>query len=327
MNMALVPITGITESADEIVDVAGEEVVEIVDVAGEEVVEIVDVAGEEVVEIVDDLLVGDPEVAVPVDEGTSVVVGANLDPEEGVVDVTADAELEVIEPIVVDEVIETPLGDVDINLNVPCFCTGTQIATKRGLVAVERLMVGDMVLTLDNGYCPIRWINGRALSKRDLALNPKLLPVRITAGALGNGTPVSDLMVSRQHRVLVTSAIVERMFDTNEVLIPAIKLCGLDGVEQVTDATEVGYWHILFDRHEVVFSNGLATESLFTGPEALKSLPFESREEIIALFPEISNLYYAPIPARQICEKGSVVKQLISRHEKNGHVLESIHPE
>jgi hypothetical protein len=312
MSMALEPILGITESA-------GVTVEETVAVVSEDIVT-------DEVDAVGDLLVGDPEVELAVDEGTSVVVGADLEPDEGVVDVAADAELEVIESIVVDEEIETPLGEVDITLNV-CFCTGTQIATKRGLVAVESLMVGDMVLTLDNGYCPIRWINGRALSKRDLALNPKLLPVRITAGALGNGTPVSDLMVSRQHRVLVTSAIVESMFDTNEVLIPAIKLCGLDGVEKVTDATEVGYWHILFDRHEVVFSNGLATESLFTGPEALKSLPFESREEIVALFPEISNLDYAPTPARQICEKGSVIKQLISRHKKNGRILESRHPE
>ena len=78
---------------------------------------------------------------------------------------------------------------------------------------------------------------------------------------------------------------------------------------------------MLFDDHEIIFSNGAPTESLFTGPEALKSLSAESREEITQLFPEITALGYAPTPARPIPAKGKLMKQLVARHAKNHKVL------
>jgi hypothetical protein len=152
-------------------------------------------------------------------------------------------------------------------------------------------------------------------------MNPKLYPVRITAGALGPNMPDQDLTVSPQHRVLIGSVIAQRMFNTREVLIPAIKLCNMDGIEQITDVTEVGYWHMLFDGHEIVYSNGAATESLFTGPEALKGISAESRKEIIALFPEIAVPGYVATPARLILEKGKFMKQLVARHAKNEKAL------
>ncbi|SOH93362.1 Hint domain-containing protein [Monaibacterium marinum] len=214
-----------------------------------------------------------------------------------------------------------PVGTLSIRNNnvsgVPCFCRGVKIETERGLVAIEDLGVGDKVLTLDNGYRPIRWIGNRKLDSIDLAINPKLRPVRITAGALGRNMPEQNLMVSPQHRVLIRSKIALRMFNTSEVLIPAIKLCSMDGIEQVMNVSEVDYWHMLFDDHEIVYSNGAATESLFVGPEALKAVSTESRDEIIALFPEIATPTYAARPARFISKKGRCVKQLVARHLKN----------
>ncbi|WP_324754479.1 Hint domain-containing protein [Roseovarius sp. Pro17] len=207
------------------------------------------------------------------------------------------------------------------DIQVVCFCTGTRITTKRGLVAIEDLSIGDMVLTMDNGYCPIRWLGRNTLDSIDLQMNPKLRPVRIAAGALGPNMPEKALMVSPQHRVLIRSVIALRMFGTKEVLIPAIKLCGMDGIEQMTDATEVGYWHMLFDGHEIVYSNGAATESLFTGPEALKCVSAESRREIVALFPEIAVPGYVATPARLIPEMGKFMKQLAARHAKNERIL------
>ncbi|MDN5567945.1 MAG: Hint domain-containing protein [Paracoccus sp. (in: a-proteobacteria)] len=202
-----------------------------------------------------------------------------------------------------------------------CFCRGTLITTDQGVIAIEDLGVGDMVITMDNGPRPIRWIGKRKLTPLSLARNPKLRPVRIRAGALGENMPEVDLTVSPQHRILIRSAIAQRMFDTREVLLPAIKLCALDGIDQVDDATEVEYWHMLFDGHEIVYSNGAATESLFTGPEALKGVSLESRAEIIALFPEIIELGYVAKPVRPIPGKGKTIKTLVARHAKNCQML------
>ena len=73
----------------------------------------------------------------------------------------------------------------------------------------------------------------------------------------------------------------------------------------------------MFDKHQIVYSNGLPTETLFTGPMALKSLSSESRLEIQTLFPEICNTGYLPKPARPMLESRKLVRKLVLRHQKN----------
>lgn len=205
-------------------------------------------------------------------------------------------------------------------IEIICFAAGTQIITSEGPISVENLEVGNLILTMDHGMQPLRWMGSKKLSSDDLTAHPKLKPIKISAGSLGNGTPMSDLFVSRQHRVLVRSVIAERMFGVEEVLVAAIKLVSLPGIDVVDDAQEVEYFHMLFDQHEIVFSNGAATESLFTGPEALKAVSEDARAEILELFPDIA-AQTALLPARHIPEKGSLAKQLIARHLKNDKAL------
>lgn len=203
-----------------------------------------------------------------------------------------------------------------------CFAGGTLIATDSGVVAVENLREGDLILTRDNGLQPIRWIGSRKLSAAELQATPALRPIRIRAGALGKNTPESDLTVSPQHRVLVRSKIAQRMFSTDEVLVAAKHLQELNGIEIAEDVTKVEYFHILFDRHEVIFSNGAETESLHTGPQALKTLSPAAREEIFALFPDLQNETpdAGRAPARPLIT-GRLGRQLALRHNRNGRDL------
>ena len=211
------------------------------------------------------------------------------------------------------------------NTNVVCFTAGTLIGTLLGPVRVEDLKAGDDVLTLDTGTQKIRWIGSTHRDSIDLAVDPKLRPVRISAGALGEGLPAQNLLVSRQHRFLVRSAIAQRMFETSEVLLPAIKLIGLKGIDIAQDVDAVEYFHILFDRHEIVCSNGAWSESLFTGPEALQAVPPASAQEIKKLFPEICEPDYEPASARHIPETGKLMRKLVARHKKNNKPLYRIH--
>lgn len=201
-----------------------------------------------------------------------------------------------------------------------CFVAGTMIETRNGLVAVEHLKAGDEVLTRDHGFQPIRWIGSVKLSGAALARQPKLRPIRIQAGALGENTPSSDLLVSPQHRILVRSKIAVRVFGALEVLVPAKQLLQLDGIDYAEDLAQVEYFHFLFDRHEVVMSNGAATESLFTGPQALKAVGKAAREEILALFPQFADADFRPEPAR-IIGSGRQSRKLALRHATKGHAL------
>jgi len=210
-------------------------------------------------------------------------------------------------------------GDLKEDL-VICFVRGTLLMTDRGEVAVEDLCVGDLVLTRDHGLQPVRWIGSRQLWAHELETMPNLRPVRIRAGAMGPGVPASDLMVSPQHRVLVRSKIAQKMFGAMEVLVAAKQLVLLDGIDIADDVQEVEYFHILFDRHEVVISNGAETESLYTGPQALKSVGDEAVQEICALFPELADPSHVPQPARFL-PSGRQARKMGVRHLQNSRPL------
>ena len=213
------------------------------------------------------------------------------------------------------------VGDVTfLELDAPCFVSGTQIQTSDGLRAVEDLRQGDIVTGYEGKDLILRKALSSRLSERALRANPNLRPVRILAGALGNDLPARDLLVSRQHRMLVSSKISERMFGQNEVLIPAIRLTELPGVFIDEDVNDVEYFHLLFDEHEVIFAEGAPTESLLTGPEALKSLSPEAREEILAIFPQVANMNFTPKPARLV-PTGRKQKQLITWHIRTSQPL------
>jgi Hint domain/Bacterial Ig domain len=172
---------------------------------------------------------------------------------------------------------DTAIGIVTID-TIPCFVAGTLIRTPEGEVPVERLDVGDLVETMDHGPQEVRWVGRRIVAARE-----KLAPVLIEAGAFG---PHGTLMVSPQHRILVRNSHAELLFGETEVLIAAKDLVN-GGSVRVMEGGWVEYVHLLFDRHEVVFSQGLATESFLPGPQTARSFDREIVEEILTIFPEI----------------------------------------
>ncbi len=202
------------------------------------------------------------------------------------------------------------------NTNVACFVRGTLIKTNRGDVPIENIRQGDLVNTLDHGDQPVRWIGSCKIPTAILEQKPNLRPVRIQKNALGDGLPQSDLCVSPQHRILVRSSIVDRMFGTTEVLVAAKHLVSLSGIDVVDDMTVVEYFHLLFDAHEVIYSNGAVTESMYTGPEALKSVSSVARQEIIELFPELAEMDYSSGTARKLVG-GRQSRRMALRHKNN----------
>jgi len=167
-----------------------------------------------------------------------------------------------------------------VTLNtIPCFVAGSMVDTPSGPRAVETLEPGDMVLTKDAGPQPLRWIGTRTVEATgDVA------PIRISAGAFGKHGALS---VSPQHRVLIADDMAEILFGSDEVLVAAKDLINDQTVRRDTSCAQVTYVHILFDAHQVVFSDGLATESFLPGPQSLQSFDRDVIHEICTLFPDI----------------------------------------
>lgn len=209
------------------------------------------------------------------------------------------------------------LGNVPHEDLFVCYLSGTEIETAAGAVKVEELRKGDLVRTGD-GFEPVRWVGRRRFAGREIESSPHLAPIRISAGALGDGAPAKDLHVSPQHRILVRSRIAHRMFDAEEILIPAKALLALEGVKQIHDFDEIEYVHFMFDRHELVYANGAPSESLYPGPQALKAVGDEARHELLEIFPALANPAHDRLkpPARPLAQTGRA-RKLVFRHVRN----------
>ena len=177
---------------------------------------------------------------------------------------------------------------------IACFVRGTLIETADGPRYVETLKQGDMVMTQDRGAQPLVWAGGRKVAGvGDMA------PIRFAAGALGNLRP---LMVSPQHRMLVSGWQAELHFGQSEVLVPAKALVNGTTIQPV-EMPEVSYHHILFDQHEVVLSEGIFTESFHPG-RALLTHDRDMYDEMVTIFPELAQPdFQAPFQTARPCVK------------------------
>ncbi|PJE26540.1 choice-of-anchor L domain-containing protein [Pseudooceanicola marinus] len=164
---------------------------------------------------------------------------------------------------------------------VPCFTRGTLIITAEGQRPVEDLQPDDLVMTRDHGLQPLRWVGCRRVRA-----SGTFAPVVIAESAFGNH---AELRVSQQHRVLVRSPRwdVDLGLGTSEALVSAKSLVGHDGVYLDRSGGTVEYFHLLFDQHEIIWSNGLPTESYHPGPLTMAGLDDGARREVLSLFPEI----------------------------------------
>ncbi|MFY0659770.1 MAG: choice-of-anchor L domain-containing protein [Shimia sp.] len=159
----------------------------------------------------------------------------------------------------------------------PCFVAGTEIVTQDGLMKVEDLMPGQMVLTRDNGFQPLLWIGTttRQATGSDA-------PIRLEKDTLGHHEAVE---FSPNHRILIKSSQAAMLFGESEVLVKAKDLVNGDTITVREDHGPVTYVHILFDRHEIVRANGLDSESYHPGQETLDSFDADTRDEILRLMP------------------------------------------
>lgn len=153
-----------------------------------------------------------------------------------------------------------PSGKGGLNDVIRCFAEGTGILTDLGERPVEQLREGTRVLTRDNGFQPLLWSGIRALSAQDAASGSDLRPIRLRKDAFGSGVPARDLVVSAQHKILISGSEVHARYGEREALISAADLVE-SGAAAVPRPPVLRYVHLLFEQHEIIWANGAWTES------------------------------------------------------------------
>ena len=159
-----------------------------------------------------------------------------------------------------------------------CFATGTLIKTALGERPIEDIAIGDRVMTRDHGLQVVRWTGSRTLP----AIG-ELAPIVFDQGVLGATEP---LRVSPNHRMLISGALSEMYFGTDEVLVAAKSLVNGRNVRRVAGGF-VTYVHIMFDYHEILWGNGAFSESFYIGDQAHRALQSDQHKELVRIFPKL----------------------------------------
>jgi hypothetical protein len=169
------------------------------------------------------------------------------------------------------------------------FARGTLVALASGAQkAVEALVPGDRLLTRDHGPQPLRWI-GRATLRAVGAF----APVVITAGTLGNA---GDLIVSQHHRMFLYQRDRRPDLGAAELLVQAKHLVDGENVF-VREGGVVDYFALVFDRHEIIYAEGIPAESLMVSEATIRRLPPEVAEAVARTFPGLSQVQHFGLEA------------------------------
>lgn len=135
---------------------------------------------------------------------------------------------------------------------------GTPVETPTGPKFVERLRLGDLVITSDGAMMPVRWV-----IKREVPALGRFRPVRLRAPYFGL---TRDILCAPDHRVMVTGCEAEYLFGEGSVLVEALHLVDEKSVRREKPrAATLWYYHVLLDGHECLNYAGLWGESLFVG--------------------------------------------------------------
>ncbi|MEL6648222.1 MAG: Hint domain-containing protein [Pseudomonadota bacterium] len=161
------------------------------------------------------------------------------------------------------------------------FSRGTQITLASGIQKpIEQLTVGDMVLTRDDGPQAIRWIG-----QSTVRAVGEFAPIRIKAGTLHNE---NDLIVSPDHRLFIYQRFDALGAGRKEVLVRARHLVNGDTVTRQMGGF-VDYFQLLFDRHHIIFAEGISAETFLVDTRTRDALPRDLKEALAQTLPGHEN--------------------------------------
>ncbi|WP_141246568.1 Hint domain-containing protein [Actibacterium ureilyticum] len=206
-------------------------------------------------------------------------------------------------PLTVSGIVDnsTSIAHATLGGEVVCFAKGTQILTPDGPMPIETLEIGMQVTTQDHGNQPLRWIG-----RTTVPCIGKLAPIVFQKGALGNHR---DLVVSPQHRMLISDWRAQLYLGVDECLIAAKDLVNGDTIYRRPGGL-ISYYHLLLDRHEILLAEGIPAESLYLGQIAQNVIDLHYDSDFADIFGHLPDHLVSHTATARRCmrsREGSVV--------------------
>ena len=186
-----------------------------------------------------------------------------------------------------------------LEISMPCFASGTRIATPDGEVPVEALREGDLVVTHAGKVRPVVWIGHTHLDFRHHARPEAVRPIRIAPHTFGPGRPARTLVLSPGHALFLHGVLVDV-----EKLVNGVTIVQDRGIGSVT------YFHVELEEHDVLIAEGMPAESyLDTGNRH----QFMNDGNIVALHGDIGRGSKAAAACYPVVESGPIVAAIRAR--------------
>lgn len=171
------------------------------------------------------------------------------------------------------------------------FARGTLVPTEFGDVAVEDLLPGMRIETVNGELKPVRWIGSMQITpgpQDGRATTSNLF--RVMSDSFGYGRPSPDLMLGPNARYVMKSQGLMDYIGASQALAPVATLADGMNVIQVSPMATVETFHFALDQHDVIRANGIELETYHPGANCTTRLPGELRERFLALFPYLTEL-------------------------------------
>jgi len=137
-----------------------------------------------------------------------------------------------------------------------CYLKDTLILTPEGKKKIQELNINDEILNHDQKSIKIKWIGKQIINPVFAKLN-KELPIKISANAIDINIPERDLFLSPDHSIFLEG-----------LMINAKALVNGHTIYQVSEwKDDVEYYHIMTENHEIIYSEGVPSETLHLNDE------------------------------------------------------------
>ncbi|ROT99018.1 hypothetical protein EAT49_15455 [Histidinibacterium lentulum] len=166
------------------------------------------------------------------------------------------------------------------------FARGTLFSTEAGPVAIEDLLPGDRVRTVDAGFQPVLWRGSTTIVPGAQGQSPVMGSLtRIAADALGIARPMPDLVLGPLARIYHRTEAVQRITRADGAFLPARDLIDGCNVIELTPPSPVQVFHISLAGHHRVVAQGVELESHHPGTLHELGLRGDALALYMSLFP------------------------------------------
>lgn len=173
-------------------------------------------------------------------------------------------------------------------ITVACFTDESRILTEGGVYrSISELHAGDLVETKDNGLQPIRWIDKTLVSYETLKQFPNRRPIIFRENALGFDHP--EFKVSPQHKMFIYDEALREAIGCEEGLVPAKHLVNDNSILIDNSCDPVNYYHMMFEKHEIVCADDVWSESFYPGAYAVSHLEPHVKNKVMFHFPKLAS--------------------------------------